>query len=477
MKTREQLEAVGNRILNAAQSEMYLEMRFMGPALGSLGYRMDLNTRTVGTDAVMLRFNPLFLYQLYLENPVKVNRLYMHSLLHCIFRHMFTAKLYPDAELWDLSADIAAESVLDSMDYPSVRRVPSDFRTEWYERLNAELKVLTAEKIYQYFMEHPQDMDMRECLIREFHRCDHSVWQHKPETEEEIKEKQPDAAVPPEMPSGMAPEDSGKETNREKQSGEDGVQKLRAGGRQKTPEELDEEWAEKAKRLERELEMDGPEASEEKGTLARVLRFQYRKREDYRDFLRQLSVIREETVIDPDSFDYGFYHYGMELYGNMPLIEENEFREAPKVEELVIVIDTSASCQDRLVQKFLNETASILMDQESFFHHMEVRILECDDQVQGERVFTDLRAFRQFADGFTLRGGYGTDFRPAFRHVEDLQAQGALRHLRGLLYFTDGYGTYPERPMPYRTAFVFLEDEDFEESHVPDWALRLYIQG
>ena len=54
MKTREQLEATGNKILNSVRTELYLSMRFMGPALGSLGFAMDLSTRTVGTDAVYI---------------------------------------------------------------------------------------------------------------------------------------------------------------------------------------------------------------------------------------------------------------------------------------------------------------------------------------------------------------------------------------------------------------------------------------
>lgn len=69
MKTREQLEATGNKILNSVRTELYLSMRFMGPALGSLGFAMDLSTRTVGTDAVYIRFNPTYLLQTYIERP------------------------------------------------------------------------------------------------------------------------------------------------------------------------------------------------------------------------------------------------------------------------------------------------------------------------------------------------------------------------------------------------------------------------
>ena len=135
MKTREQLEATGNKILNSVRTELYLSMRFMGPALGSLGFAMDLSTRTVGTDAVYIRFNPTYLLQTYIERPEILNRTYMHMLMHCLFRHMFSAKQHEDAQLWDLCCDIAVESVVDSMDYPTILRVTSDFRQEWYEKL------------------------------------------------------------------------------------------------------------------------------------------------------------------------------------------------------------------------------------------------------------------------------------------------------------------------------------------------------
>lgn len=134
MKTREQLEATGNKILNSVRTELYLSMRFMGPALGSLGFAMDLSTRTVGTDAVYIRFNPTYLLQTYIERPEILNRTYMHMLMHCLFRHMFSAKQHEDAQLWDLCCDIAVESVVDSMDYPTILRVTSDFRQEWYEK-------------------------------------------------------------------------------------------------------------------------------------------------------------------------------------------------------------------------------------------------------------------------------------------------------------------------------------------------------
>ena len=46
--------------------------------------------------------------------------------------------------------------------------------------------------------------------------------------------------------------------------------------------------------------------------------------------------------------------------------------------------------------------------------------------------------------------------------------------LRGLIYFTDGYGIYPAKMPPYETAFVFMK-EDYQDIDVPPWAIRLIL--
>ena len=46
---------------------------------------------------------------------------------------------------------------------------------------------------------------------------------------------------------------------------------------------------------------------------------------------------------NPDEFDYIYYTYGLDRYGNMPLIEPLEYREARAVHDFAIAIDTSES--------------------------------------------------------------------------------------------------------------------------------------
>ena len=75
---------------------------------------------------------------------------------------------------------------------------------------------------------------------------------------------------------------------------------------------------------------------------------------------------------------------------------------------------------------------------------------------------------------FELRGGGGTDFRPAFEYVNQLCAEKKFSNLRGLLYFTDGMGTYPAKRPAYDTAFLFL-GERFDDANVPPWAMKVVL--
>ncbi len=450
MKAREELESLGGRIWNASRTELYLAMHFLGAALGSLDFRMDLSTRTVGTDAAFIRFNPFYCLRLYVEHPKKLNRTYMHMLLHCLFRHMFSAKEYADAELWDLCCDISVESVLDTMECEAFARVSSDFRQQWYETLSEELKVLTAEKLYHYFSMRKRDAYLEESLRREFALCDHSFWQRL----------QPDEA-------------------KEKSPHQNGANPNEGGIRNSTPlgaaRQKGEEWKEHAERVKSEMESYAKDTSADKGRLLKMLRISTEKRTGYQEYLKRFAILREEISVDPDSFDYGYYMYGLSMYGNLPLIEENEFCESRKIEELVIAIDTSASCQGKLVRQFLKETCGLLMDAERFFENVKIHIIECDNQIQKDVKITKLKELENYADHFEVAGGYGTDFRPVFSHVEKLRKSGELKRLKGLLYFTDGYGTFPNKPTEYETAFVFWNGEDAAAEQVPDWAVKLFF--
>ena len=200
-----------------------------------------------------------------------------------------------------------------------------------------------------------------------------------------------------------------------------------------------------------------------------------RSRRTYRDFLRRFAVWHEEPHLDPEEFDLGFYSYGLRTYGNMPLIEPLESREVKKIRDFVIVVDTSESTAGELVKAFLKETFTLLKSQDSFFRQCRILVMQADNAVRDETWLNDLDALDRYTAQFTLVGGGGTDFRPAFARIAQLRQDGALRDLQGVLYFTDGKGIYPAKRPPFETAFLFLEDGT-PPPDVPPWAMRLVLQ-
>ena len=192
--------------------------------------------------------------------------------------------------------------------------------------------------------------------------------------------------------------------------------------------------------------------------------------------LREFSVVRENRHVSDADFAYSWYAYGMEHYDGMPLIEPLEYSEERKLRELVIVLDTSASCSRGLTAWFLGAVHAILCRERLFFERFRLHILQCDCEVQQDTLLTDLDEFQWYMEHLALYGGGGTDFRPAFAYVDRLIAQGELPQLGGLLYFTDGYGVFPAEAPEYPSAFVMLQYR-YDDINIPRWAQTLVLDA
>lgn len=423
--TEEKLEDVSRKILSLSRNELYMKMRFLDVALSSLKFVMDTQIEGLGTDGLCLYYDPQYLGGLYREDKVEVNRRYLHLVLHGIFRHMIRRN-GREERLYYLACDIVTESIIDSMQHRCLLKSRSLLRRETYRKLGKEHKVLSAEKVYGSLLTWNLDERSLQKLEREFRMDDHSYW---PEEDEKKKQNQ-----------------------------------------------IENQWQSISEQMETDMETFSQEASSASGDLEEQLKVENRERYDYRQFLRKFSVLKEEMTVDLDSFDYGFYSYGLSLYGNMPLIEPQEWKEVQKIEEFAIVIDTSMSCSGELVKKFLEETYGVLSESDSFFHKVNIHIIQCDDQIQTDQKITCREELEKYMECLELRGEGGTDFRPAFAYVEQLIKAHTFERLRGLIYFTDGRGIYPAKMPPYETAFVFME-EAYEDVDVPPWAMKIILEA
>ena len=419
----ERLAEAGRQILMASRDELYLHMRFMDLALSSFFYTSHADAERIASGGRVIYFHPGYLAKLYAQDRRMVNRMYLHLVLHCLFHHL-TGQKNREKELWDISCDIAVESVIDQWKTGAVSLYGTAFRKDIYKRLRKDLKVLTAEGIYKRIRE----WELTEAEIKrigeEFVMDSHSFWPAK---------DQP-----------------------------------------KMQQEIQNQWQDISEKMELDMETFSQEMSADTGDMVRQMQIENRERFDYREFLKKFAVLKEEIGVDEDSFDYVFYTYGLRMYGNMPLVEPQEWKEVKKVEEFAIVIDTSMSCSGELVKKFLEETYGILKEEETFLHKVNIHIIQCDEKIQEDKKIRDEKELKEYMEHLELKGEGGTDFRPAFEYIARLMEEGEFYSLKGVLYFTDGQGIYPKKKPPFETAFIFMEEE-YEDAQVPPWAMKLIV--
>lgn len=242
-----------------------------------------------------------------------------------------------------------------------------------------------------------------------------------------------------------------------------------------TAADAEADWADVSQRMQQDLETFSRRQGTEAGNLMQNLAAVNREKYDYTSFLKKFAVLGEVMKINDDEFDYVYYTYGLKLYEKMPLIEPLEYKDVKRIREFVIAIDTSGSTSGELVQRFLQKTYNILQQSESFFTKINVHIIQCDADIQDDAKITCREDFDQYLQTMQLRGLGGTDFRPVFAYVDSLIWNKEFQNLKGLIYFTDGCGTFPERKPDYETAFVFIDD-DYNNYDVPAWAIKLVLQ-
>jgi predicted metal-dependent peptidase len=123
---------------------------------------------------------------------------------------------------------------------------------------------------------------------------------------------------------------------------------------------------------------------------------------------------------------------------------------------VVAVSDDSGSVSNEVLDALAAEINAIgeAVAPEKIVH------ISCDAAINHVAEFAQGEPFKMVS-----KGGGGTDFRPPFDHVEK---SGAAPDC--LVYLTDGYGPFPDKPAPYPVLWVMTTDV------VPPWGEHVRIE-
>ena len=502
------IKEIAKKIMFSSKNSLIVHLRFLDAAINKLP--LTEYDEYVCVDGKTIKYNPRFILQCYSFNKNLVTRTYLHMILHCTFTHFYVGP-HIIRDLWDIACDAAVENILEELstteDYIAVEHTQI-----WHDTMAAikeNVNRPTAEKIYRYYVDQKLSEKEIEQLYGVFLADDHSVWYENTQKEEVTTEDQDDNEDPgqytdesdedeetsgektqgqsssPQKDDDQESETKGSEDSENSRSKED---RSESEGDEPDNSDADDgknidremqqklnEWEEVSKHMELDLETFSKEKGSRVGDLLLNIKNVTREKYDYTSFLKKFASMGEKIMLDDNEFDYIYYTYGLSFYHNMPLVEPLEYKETNVVKEFVIALDTSFSVHGDEVQSFVRKTYNILKATESFSSKINLHIIQCDTKVQHDEKITTQAELDRYMKDMMLYGFGGTDFRPVFEYVDKLIADKEFTNLKGLIYFTDGFGTFPQRPPAYKTAFAFVSDDIMFDPVVPPWAIKLII--
>ncbi len=500
-------DALALEVVSLARDGLLAQNPFLASSMGLLELApRELGSSLLSTDGSTLWFDPSrVLADFRTTRAAPVHDL-AHLFVHCLLLHPFVGTDV-DAASWDLAADVVAENLATELVGPREGERGKKIAVVMEQVREALGGRVTTERLYGHLRRGAWD-NMRGLWADIFRVDNHAPWHpQKPDASPgegsgtDAKGGSSDGQAGSQHP-GSQDQDSARSGERGSGyrdgiwDGDEGEPEEGDGrGGEGAPQEdsrphqaparsaasaaeersrSEETWRQAAKSIRVDLQTLSRQSGQRVGGLVDELEVSAHEQVDYREFLRQFAVQNEEMRLSQDEFDYVFYTYGLELYGDTPLVEPLEFRDERRIRDFVIVIDTSSSVTREVVQQFVDASFDVLSSESSWAARTNIHIIQADLRVQDDVTISSLADLDRWRRDIRLRGFGGTDFRPAFRYVNDLLANGEFDDLQGLIYFTDGWGIYPDRIPPYKTTFVFY-DEDHRPELVPPWAMQITL--
>ena len=129
-------------------------------------------------------YNPTHVLKVFRKDSTELTRDYLHTLLHCVFRHPYVAS-WVQTQYWNLACDIAVENVISSLGVRDFSCAREYGQKPFVAELHRVLQNLTAEEIYEHLVRNCISGRRLKELVKHFATDDHTIWYQRDDPEKE----------------------------------------------------------------------------------------------------------------------------------------------------------------------------------------------------------------------------------------------------------------------------------------------------
>lgn len=421
--TQQELD-VSADIINHVMRIVVSDMPFLQKAVYSLKPQPTDMTSSICADYERLYYNPSWAIEKYRKSVIKLRDCIVHCVLHSLLLHpSITTEQDKD---YDTAADFA---VFGMMAYADLLNYSTEVKiTELMKNYSAS----SVGELYELSQKDVKAFSKMYSIVSKLKEDDHSLWYLKPEGQPQANQ-------------------TGDNVQQDSSTQEQSWSKLLA----------DAKLSAKSVGI----------GSMHENMFMEIKKPDRFSRFDYLEYIRRFA--RQEIVSeDPDTIDMMMYIWGMENLGNTPIVEFSEVREQCTATDIIIAIDMSGSCGGEVAENFLRQILT-LFEQMNIRSAVNVHVVAFDTELLFTKIIRTKMDVLHFFDDYEESGWGGTDFRCVFNYADEFAKNNNGKRLKGLFFFSDGYGFFPDDKPSYRTTFFIPKDENsgeyFEPSNVPDW--------
>ena len=412
----EEDKLLSEKIIKHVRREAARKYTYLEKALFYLTPEACEKIKCVGANYSKLFYNPNGVIELYEKNYDKLENAILHTVLHCMLLHpSFDME---NDKLFDAAADVVVEAMLENR---SDRTYQSELRS-----FLAQNKCGSITQVYNTAVSDKKMAKRLTALANKNKNDDHSTWYMKPNEENSSDGK-----------------------NAEKSA----------------IESLIADWKSMLGAAESQCSMMyGTGSGNMFLSIEPLDRF---SKFSYDEYIRRFAV-EEIMEDDPETIDIMLYTTSMEMYEDIPIVEWNEIRERSNPSDIVIAIDMSGSCGGEIASNFLRQIYT-LFDEMNIRGNVNIHTVFFDADILETTIIRNKNDADEFIENYKPRGFGGTDFNCVFEYADNFSSISSGRNLKGLFFFSDACGAFPQEKKPYPTTFFVPGEAWFNPDFVPDW--------